>query len=159
MEYWKITVAIFPSRQNVFPSELLKLLHQSPQIGNTRKYLSSRAGPIRVQIPPWEYWASSRSQYKKILQAHGVNTRKYWLVEVIENDCIVTQVRVYNGILPVPSGNPSASALGISFGLRQYFIVYSSSRHNTVTIREDKTGSSFLEIDNVCIMSRVITVK
>ena len=36
------------------------------------------------------YWASSRSQYDKILQAHGANTRKFWLVEVIENDCIVT---------------------------------------------------------------------
>ena len=33
---------------------------------------------------------SSTSQYKKILQAHGVKKRKYWLVEVIENDCIVT---------------------------------------------------------------------
>ena len=28
------------------------------------------------------YWASSRSQYDKILQAHGANTRKFWLVEV-----------------------------------------------------------------------------
>ena len=32
------------------------------------------------------------------------------------------------------SGNPSGSALGISLGLRRYFIVYPSSRHNTVTI-------------------------
>ena len=52
---------------------------------------------------------SSTSQYEKILQAYGVNTRKYWLVEVIENDCIVTWVRVYDEILPEPSGNPSGS--------------------------------------------------
>ena len=58
--------------------------------------------------------------------------RKYWLVEVIENDCIVTSVRVYNEISPEPSENPTVSALGISLGLRQYFIVYPSSRHNTV---------------------------
>jgi len=100
MEYWKIAVAIFPSRQSVFPSELLKLPWQSPQIGNTRKYSSSRAGSIRVRILPREYtdpyWASSWSQYEKILQAHGVNTRKYWLVEEIENDCIVTRVGVYD---------------------------------------------------------------
>ena len=51
----------------------------------------------------------SRGEYEKILQAHGVNTRKYWLVEVIENDCIVTRVRVYDDILPEPSGNPSGS--------------------------------------------------
>ena len=76
----------------------------------------------------------SRGEYEKILQAHGVNTRKYWLVEVIENGCIVTRVRVYDEILPEPSGNPSGSVLGISFGLRQYFIVYPSSRHNTVTV-------------------------
>ena len=37
MEYWKITVAIFPSRQSVFPSELLKLPWQSPLLANTRK--------------------------------------------------------------------------------------------------------------------------
>ena len=34
---------------------------------------------------------------------------KYWLVEVIENDCIVTRVGVYNEKLPEPSGNPSGS--------------------------------------------------
>ena len=75
MEYWKIAVAILPSRQSVFPSELLKLSWQSPQIGNTRKYSSSRAGPIRVRILPREYtdpyWASSRSQYKKMLASRG----------------------------------------------------------------------------------------
>ena len=58
----KITVAIFPSRQRVFPSELLKLSWQSPLLANTRKYSSSRAGPIQVRIPPREYtdpyWAS-----------------------------------------------------------------------------------------------------
>ena len=51
----------------------------------------------------------TRGEYEKILQAHGVNTRKYWLVEAIENGCIVTLVRVYDGILPEPSGNPSGS--------------------------------------------------
>ena len=35
-----------------------------------------------------------RAQYKKILQAQLANTRKYWLVEVIENDFFVTQVGV-----------------------------------------------------------------
>ena len=38
MEYWKITVAIFPSRQSVFPSEFLKLPWPSPLLVNTRKY-------------------------------------------------------------------------------------------------------------------------
>ena len=60
------------------------------------------------------FLACSQSQYEKKLQAHGVNTIKYWLVEVIENDCIVTQVGVYDEKLPEPSGNPSGSALGIS---------------------------------------------
>ena len=32
--------------------------------------------------------------------------RKYWLVGVIENDCIVTQVRVYNEISPESEENP-----------------------------------------------------
>ena len=62
MEYWKITGAIFPSRQSIFPSELLKLPWQSPLLVNTRKYSSSRAGPMRVRIPPREYtdpyWSS-----------------------------------------------------------------------------------------------------
>ena len=93
----------------VFPSELLKLPHLSPQIGNMRKYSSSRANPIRVRTLPRQYtdlyWANSQSQYEKILQAHGANTRYYWLVEVIKNDCIVTQVGVYNEILPEPEGN------------------------------------------------------
>ena len=76
--------------------------------------------------------ASSRSQYEKILQAHEANTRKYWLVEVIENDCIVTRVGVYDKILPEPEGNPGGGARGISLRL---FIVYPSSRNNTVTIK------------------------
>ena len=58
---------------------------------------------------------SSTSQYEKILQAHGVNTRKYLIVDVIENDCIVTQVGVYNEILPEPSGNPSGSGIISSY--------------------------------------------
>ena len=37
-------------------------------------------------------------------------------------------------LLPEPSGNPLGSALRIFLGLRQYFIVHPSSRHNTVTI-------------------------
>ena len=35
--------------------------------------------------------------------------RKYWLVEVIENDCIVTGVGVYDEISPEPEGFPSGS--------------------------------------------------
>ena len=58
---------------------------------------------------------SSTSQYEKLLQAHEVNTRKYWLVEVIENDCIVTWVGVYDEILPEPSGNPSGSGIISSY--------------------------------------------
>ena len=85
----------------------------------------------------------STSQYEKILQAHRVNTKKYWLVEVIENDCIVTWSGVYDEILPEPSGNPSGSALG----RRQYFIVYPSSRHNTVIV----------EFMNSSVESRVIS--
>ena len=58
----KKTVAIFPSIQSIFISELLKLPWQIPLLANTKKYLSSRAGPIRVRIPPREYtdpyWAS-----------------------------------------------------------------------------------------------------
>ena len=82
---------------------------------------------------------SSTSQYKKILQAHGVNTRTYWLVEIIKNDCIVTWVGGYDEILPEPSGNPSGSALGIFLRLRQYFIINPSSRHNTVTILSNQS--------------------
>ena len=74
---------------------------------------------------------SSTSQYEKILQAHWVNTKKYWLVKGIENYCIVTWV---GEILPEPSGNSSGSAFRISLGLRQYFIINPSSRHNTVTV-------------------------
>ena len=59
MENWKIIVAIFPSRSRIFPSELLKLPWQSPLLAKTRKYSSSRAGPIRVRIYlsrtlPWQ---------------------------------------------------------------------------------------------------------
>ena len=57
------------------------------------------------------YWASSQSQYEKILQAHGANTRKYWLVEVIENDCIVTRVGVYDELVPEPSEIPRAQTI------------------------------------------------
>ena len=56
IEYWKITVAIFPSRRRVFPSELLKLSWQSPLLANTRKY-----------------WLALLA-----------NTRKYWLVELAQ---------------------------------------------------------------------------
>ena len=51
-----------PFQKSIFPSELLKLPWQSPLLANTRKYSSSRAGLIRVRIPPREYtdpyWAS-----------------------------------------------------------------------------------------------------
>ena len=49
-------------------------------------------------------------------------------------NCIVTRVGVYNEILPEPEGNPVGRARGISQGLRQYFIVYPDSRHNTVIL-------------------------
>ena len=42
-----------------------------------------------------EYKNTRIQEYKKILQ--------YWPVETYENDCIVTQVRVYNVILAEPS--------------------------------------------------------
>ena len=35
---------------------------------------------------------------------------KYWLVEVIENDCIMTRVGVYDEILPEPSGSGNISS-------------------------------------------------
>ena len=41
----------------------------------------------------------------------------------------MTEVGVYNEILPRPSGNPSGSALW----LRRYYIVYPTFRHITVT--------------------------
>ena len=53
---------------------------------------------------------------------------------IIEDVCIMTQVRIYGAIQPEPSGNPSGSAPGISFVLRLYFTVYPSSRPNTDTI-------------------------
>ena len=49
MEYWKITVAIFPSRQSIFPSELLKL----------------------------PYWPAHEVNTDPYWPAHEVNTRKY----------------------------------------------------------------------------------
>ena len=66
---------------------------------------------------------SERCQSEKILQAQLVDTRKYWQVEIIENSCIETRVKVYNEISPEPLGNPSGSTLGISLGHRLYFIV------------------------------------
>ena len=57
IEYWKLAVAIFPSRQCVFPSELLNLPHQSPQISNTRKYWASSGG---AGSAPWDFpWAQA----------------------------------------------------------------------------------------------------
>ena len=91
-----------PKFQSVFPCEIWKMPHLSPQTSYTGKYCKLTK-PLRENI------ASSLSQYRNILQAHGANTRKYWLVGVIENDCIVTRVGVYNEILPEPSGNPSDS--------------------------------------------------
>ena len=89
MGYWKIAVAIFPS-------EVWKLPHLSPQTSNTEKYYKLTK-PIRENI------ASSWSQYEKILPSRGP------LLEVIENNCIVTRDGVYNEISPEPSGNPSGS--------------------------------------------------
>ena len=54
------------------------------------------------------YLANS-CEYEKIFTAHEANTRKYSLLEDIENDCIVTRVGVYDKISPEPSGNPSGS--------------------------------------------------
>ena len=56
----------------------------------------------------------------------GTNTIKYWLVEVIENDCIVTRVGVYDEISPEPDGNPEGGARGISR--------YPDLSHNTVIL-------------------------
>ena len=71
----------------------------------------------------------SRGEYEKILQAHGVNMRKYWLVEVIENGCIMTKVKVYNEILPEPSGNPSGSfkSVKVSSWLGPFIVLLSSA--------------------------------
>ena len=57
---------------------------------------------------------------------------KYWLVEVIENDCIVTRVGLYNEILPEPSGNPSGSDLG----LRQVCVIMSTNGYLWVLVVE-----------------------
>ena len=54
--------------------------------------------------------------------------------EVVLCNCILMRGGVYDEISPEPSGNPSGSAIGVSLGLRRYFIVYPSSRHNTVTL-------------------------
>ena len=43
-----------------------------------------------------EIFTCSRGEYEKILASRG-------------NGCIVTRVRVYNEILPEPSGNPSGN--------------------------------------------------
>ena len=79
IEYREEAIAIYPSRQSVFLSERC---HNS-------------AGQIFSRI------ASSQSQYKKILQALGANTRNYCLVEVIENGCIVTCRASQNNFLPL----------------------------------------------------------
>ena len=47
------------------------------------------------------------------MQAHGANTRKYWLVEVIENDCIVTQVGVYDELSPEPSSRQNTVTVSL----------------------------------------------
>ena len=44
-----------------------------------------------------------------LLSRGDLNARKYSLVKVIENDCIVTRVKVYDEKWPEPSGNPSNS--------------------------------------------------
>ena len=97
-----VAVAIFPSRQSVFSSELQS---QSPLLGLYGSVYT--LGAIRVFIgPPQE------AQYEKILgllSRGGPNTGKYSLVELIENDCIVKRVGVYDEISPEPSRNPPGS--------------------------------------------------
>ena len=75
----------------------------------TKQFLQTKNGErdsqnlkiaIRENIP-YLNW-----QYKKIFQAHVANKRKYWLEEAIENECIGTQVGVYDEISPRISGNP-----------------------------------------------------
>ena len=58
MEYLETTVVLYPSRQNLFPSDFLKLPHQSPLLGNTEKYTHSRASPIwAFSVVGQRYWA------------------------------------------------------------------------------------------------------
>ena len=64
---------------------------------------------------------------------------------VIESVCIVTQVGIYREIYPEPSGNHSGFALGISFGLRLYFTLYPSSRHNTDTVHSQLLNNIILK--------------
>ena len=132
----------------------LVLQSQSPQLGLYGSVYP--LGAIRVRIgPPQE------AQYGKILgllSRGGPNTKKYSLVEEIENDCIVTRVGVYDKISPEPSGNPSGSALGISLGLRRYFIVYPSSRHNTVTVHAGIQYSSKIDCTGTKFMSKSINL-
>ena len=53
---------------------------------------------------------------------------------IIKNVCILTRVRKYDERKPEFLGNPLGFALGISLGLRLYFMVYPSSCHNTDTV-------------------------
>ena len=71
-----------------------------------------------------------------------------------ENVCIVTQVGIYCEIQPEPLGNPSGSALGISLGLRLYFTVYPSSRHNTDTRSSHPAILNYLQT-NHALLTRI----
>ena len=105
MEYWKITVTILlPLLANIF--SYWGLLR--PGSPNTRKY-------SHLELTIRENIHSSQSQYKKIFTSRG---NWEWLY------CDSSRGIQWN----------IAWALGISLGLRQYFIVYPSSRHNTVTV-------------------------
>ena len=56
MEYWKTVVAIFPSRQSVFPSEFLKLPHLSPQTSNNVSVLGRDKGyTVKYGLSPREF--------------------------------------------------------------------------------------------------------
>ena len=92
-----------------FPIVLLYILNH--QIMEYWKTTVTILLPLLANI--FSYWG--------LLRSGGLNTRKYWLVEVIENDCIVTRVGVYDEISPEPS-----------------------SRHNTVTLHHTGYFASFL---------------
>ena len=84
----------------------------------------------------WEISVSWHPTYPTLVDTTG--PKKVILMVnagvVINNFCIVIQVGIYNEIKTRPLENSSGFALGISLGLRLYFIVYTSSCHNTDTI-------------------------
>ena len=80
-------------------------------------------------FPYWHYGntiASCRSNTESQLSSIDLQGRSV---------CIATQVRKPVEVQPELSGNTSGHAIGISLGLRLYFIVYPSSPHNTDSIQ------------------------